>query len=94
MTHLLSNFPQGFRLDFEFEENEYFTNQILSKSYFLAESPDTTEMVYDHAQGYVLLFNLLIPLVVPILIGKKARTCLFASKSRNNATRPPTRLVP
>lgn len=41
----------GFRLDFVFEENEYFTNTVLSKSYFLSESPDSSEMVYDHAEG-------------------------------------------
>lgn len=43
----------GFRLDFHFESNEYFTNQVLSKEYHLV-NPTTaghSEMVYDHATG-------------------------------------------
>ncbi|TPX36368.1 hypothetical protein SmJEL517_g01551 [Synchytrium microbalum] len=43
----------GFRLEFVFSENPYFTDTTLTKTYFLALSPDPSdsEVVYDHAEG-------------------------------------------
>jgi nucleosome assembly protein 1-like 1 len=44
----------GFALDFYFAENEYFTNSVLTKTYFLEYSPETAEEIYDHAEGTVI----------------------------------------
>jgi nucleosome assembly protein 1-like 1 len=42
----------GFRLDFEFEENSYFTNTLLTKTYYYQEEPGYGgDFVYDHAEG-------------------------------------------
>ena len=42
----------GFRLIFEFAENEFFTNKTLSKSYFYQEeSGYGGDFIYDHAEG-------------------------------------------
>ncbi|KAG0259205.1 hypothetical protein BG011_002795 [Mortierella polycephala] len=42
----------GFRLDFEFSPNDFFTNTILSKTYFYNEELGYGgEFVYDHAEG-------------------------------------------
>ncbi|KAJ3302254.1 glycerol transporter, partial [Blyttiomyces sp. JEL0837] len=43
----------GFKLVFTFAENEYFTNTVLEKTYFLVNSPDTAygDVVYDRAEG-------------------------------------------
>ncbi|KAK4193091.1 nucleosome assembly protein 1 [Podospora australis] len=42
----------GFRLIFEFEENEYFTNKIITKTYFYQnESGYGGDFIYDHAEG-------------------------------------------
>src|SRR6266498_5019184 len=42
----------GFRLDFEFEENPYFTNTLLTKTYYYQEEPGYGgDFVYDHAEG-------------------------------------------
>lgn len=42
----------GFRLIFEFGENEFFTNKTISKSYFYQEeSGYGGDFIYDHAEG-------------------------------------------
>ncbi|KAJ3240874.1 hypothetical protein HDU78_002076 [Chytriomyces hyalinus] len=43
----------GFKLEFFFSENEFFSNTKLEKTYFLINSPDTSygDVVYDHAEG-------------------------------------------
>lgn len=42
----------GFRLIFEFGENEYFTNKIITKTYFYQnESGYGGDFIYDHAEG-------------------------------------------
>ncbi|KAG0207874.1 hypothetical protein BGX28_001023 [Mortierella sp. GBA30] len=42
----------GFRLDFEFSPNEFFTNTILTKTYHYNEEPGYGgDFVYDHAEG-------------------------------------------
>ncbi|KAJ5502000.1 hypothetical protein N7463_004874 [Penicillium fimorum] len=42
----------GFRLIFEFSENEFFTNKTLTKSYFYKdESGYGGDFIYDHADG-------------------------------------------
>ncbi len=42
----------GFRVIFEFAENEYFTNSIITKTYFYQEeSGYGGDFIYDHAEG-------------------------------------------
>ncbi|KAI9351304.1 hypothetical protein BDR26DRAFT_423766 [Obelidium mucronatum] len=43
----------GFKLEFFFSENAFFTNKKLEKTYYLINSPDTSfgDVVYDHAEG-------------------------------------------
>ena len=42
----------GFRLIFEFDENEYFTNKTVTKTYFYQnESGYGGDFIYDHAEG-------------------------------------------
>lgn len=42
----------GFRLIFEFAENEYFTNKTLSKTYYYQEENGYGgDFIYDHAEG-------------------------------------------
>ncbi len=44
----------GFKLEFEFDtaKNDYFTNQILTKSYFYQDEVGFSgDLVYDHAEG-------------------------------------------
>jgi nucleosome assembly protein 1-like 1 len=42
----------GFRLIFEFDENEYFTNKTITKTYFYQnESGYGGDFIYDHAEG-------------------------------------------
>ena len=43
----------GFRLIFEFAENEYFNNKIITKTYFYQEeSGYGGDFIYDHAEGH------------------------------------------
>ena len=74
----------GFTLEFEFEENEYFTNKVLTKSYYLND--ERIELVYDHALGYKILIDLDV-----ILIGKKTGISISSFKLKNNVTSLPTR---
>ena len=42
----------GFRLIFEFSENDFFTNQTITKTYFYqTESGYGGDFIYDHAEG-------------------------------------------
>ncbi|KAL8987623.1 MAG: hypothetical protein Q9177_003188 [Variospora cf. flavescens] len=42
----------GFRLIFEFADNDYFTNQVITKTYYYqAESGYGGDFIYDHAEG-------------------------------------------
>lgn len=42
----------GFRLIFEFAENEYFTNQTITKTYYYQEENGYGgDFIYDHAEG-------------------------------------------
>jgi nucleosome assembly protein 1-like 1 len=42
----------GFRLIFEFDENKFFTNKIITKTYFYQnESGYGGDFIYDHAEG-------------------------------------------
>lgn len=42
----------GFKLEFEFAENPFFTNKILTKTYYyMEESGPSNVFLYDHAEG-------------------------------------------
>jgi nucleosome assembly protein 1-like 1 len=41
----------GFKLDFEFTENDFFTNKVLSKTYYYQDNMSGGDYVYDHAEG-------------------------------------------
>ena len=42
----------GFRIEFEFAENEFFTNKVLTKSYFYQQQAGYGgDFIYDHAEG-------------------------------------------
>ncbi|KAF9577317.1 hypothetical protein BGW38_007536 [Lunasporangiospora selenospora] len=42
----------GFRLDFEFAPNDFFSNTVLSKTYYYQDEPGYGgDFVYDHAEG-------------------------------------------
>ncbi|ORY04646.1 NAP-domain-containing protein [Basidiobolus meristosporus CBS 931.73] len=49
LSYLDSN--PGFKLDFEFSENEYFENSVLSKTYYYKQSSENGELVFDHSEG-------------------------------------------
>ncbi|KAJ3107880.1 hypothetical protein HDU97_002812 [Phlyctochytrium planicorne] len=48
----LDNTP-GFKLEFTFDSNDYFENKVLTKTYFLINSPDSTygDIIFDKAEG-------------------------------------------
>ncbi|KAI7906540.1 uncharacterized protein BX663DRAFT_496805 [Cokeromyces recurvatus] len=41
----------GFKLEFEFSENDYFTNKVLTKTYYYQDHAYGGDFVYDHAEG-------------------------------------------
>src|SRR5690606_32810777 len=44
--------PPGFKLIFEFAENEYFTNKTITKTYYYQEHNGYGgDFIYDHAEG-------------------------------------------
>ncbi|KAJ3156784.1 hypothetical protein HDU86_003550 [Geranomyces michiganensis] len=50
--HYLEDNP-GFKLEFFFGENEFFTDSVLTKTYFLENSEEAAygDVMYDHAEG-------------------------------------------
>lgn len=49
----------GFKLDFVFSDNEFFTNSVLTKTYYMTEfpHPEYGDVVFDHAEGYILFLT-------------------------------------
>jgi nucleosome assembly protein 1-like 1 len=48
----------GFRIEFEFAENEFFTNKVLTKSYFYQQQAGYGgDFIYDHAEGMDIQWN-------------------------------------
>ncbi|KAI9487717.1 MAG: nucleosome assembly protein-domain-containing protein [Benjaminiella poitrasii] len=41
----------GFRLEFEFEQNDFFSNKVLDKTYHYQENVSGGDYVYDYAKG-------------------------------------------
>ncbi|KAF2205803.1 NAP-domain-containing protein [Delitschia confertaspora ATCC 74209] len=73
----------GFRLIFEFEENEYFTNKTLTKTYFYREENGYFgDFIYDHAEGCEIDWK----------TGKNLTVRIESKKQRNKNTKQ-TRVV-
>jgi len=58
LTHLmdikstpLDGAVQGFTLSFHFSENEYFTNNVLTKTYYLADDEISGDLVFDRVEA-------------------------------------------
>ena len=70
----------GFRLIFEFAENEFFTNKVINKAYFYQEeSGYGGDFIYDHAEGDIISWN----------SGKDLTVKIESKKQRNKSTPPP-----
>ena len=73
----------GFRLIFEFAENEYFTNKTITKTYFYQEeSGYGGEFIYDHAEGDKINWK----------AGKDLTVTVESKKQRNKNTKQ-TRII-
>ncbi|KAF2272296.1 NAP-domain-containing protein [Westerdykella ornata] len=73
----------GFRLIFEFEENEYFENKTLSKTYYYQEENGYGgDFIYDHAEGEKINWK-----------PSKDLTVKIESKKQRNKTTKQTRVV-
>lgn len=72
----------GFRLDFEFEENEYFTNKILQKTFIYEEDEDdfSGDLVYGQTRGDRIFWKEGKSLIPPPLNGRgESRSTLIIS---------------
>jgi nucleosome assembly protein 1-like 1 len=70
----------GFRLIFEFAENEYFTNKTITKTYFYqTESGYGGDFIYDHAEGDKIEWK----------AGKDLTVRVESKKQRNKSEFPP-----
>lgn len=73
----------GFRLIFEFAENEYFSNKVITKTYFYQnESGYGGDFIYDHAEGSKIEWA----------AGKDLTVRIESKKQRNKNTKQ-TRVV-
>ncbi|KAK9764429.1 histone chaperone [Basidiobolus ranarum] len=41
----------GFQIEFEFEENEWFTNQVLTKTYYYQPSAEVGDLISERSEG-------------------------------------------
>ncbi|OAD72762.1 hypothetical protein PHYBLDRAFT_89747, partial [Phycomyces blakesleeanus NRRL 1555(-)] len=77
----------GFKLDFEFSPNAFFTEKILSKVYYYQDHAYGGDFVYDHAEGCEIHWN----------EGKNLTVTVETKKQRHkgtNKTRVVKRTVP
>ncbi|KAL9093313.1 MAG: hypothetical protein Q9165_004054 [Trypethelium subeluteriae] len=73
----------GFRLIFEFAENEFFTNKTITKTYFYQEENGYGgDFIYDHAEGDTINWN----------TGKDLTVKIESKKQRNKNTKQ-TRVI-
>ncbi|KAJ5643075.1 Nucleosome assembly protein 1 [Penicillium longicatenatum] len=73
----------GFRLIFEFAENEFFTNKTISKTYYYKdESGYGGDFIYDHAEGSKIDWK-----------AEKDLTLRLESKKQRNKNTKQTRVV-
>jgi nucleosome assembly protein 1-like 1 len=74
----------GFRLIFEFAENEFFTNRAITKTYFYQnESGYGGDFIYDHAEGDKIDWK----------DGKDLTVRVESKKQRNKSKSPAMRLL-
>lgn len=67
----------GFRLIFEFDENEFFTNKTITKTYFYQEENGYGgDFIYDHAEGDKIDWK----------AGKDLTVRIESKKQRNKST--------
>jgi nucleosome assembly protein 1-like 1 len=70
----------GFRLIFEFAENEFFTNKVMTKTYFYQEENGYGgDFIYDHAEGDKIDWK----------PGKDMTVKIESKKQRNKSKSPP-----
>ncbi|KAI8990335.1 hypothetical protein BDB01DRAFT_506466 [Pilobolus umbonatus] len=77
----------GFLLEFEFTENEFFTNKVLTKTYHYQDNVSGGDYVYDHAEGCTVNWK----------DGKNLTVAIETKKQRHkgtNKTRVVKRTVP
>lgn len=75
----------GFRLIFEFAENEYFTNKIITKTYYYQnESGYGGDFIYDHAEGDKIDWKPGMDLTVRIEQKKQRNKSKFEFQSRSS----------
>ncbi|ORX97726.1 NAP-domain-containing protein [Basidiobolus meristosporus CBS 931.73] len=77
----------GFKLEFDFSENEYFNNTVLTKTYYYQQSATSGDLVFDHAEGTVIEWK----------EGKDLSVTIETKKQRHkstNKTRVVKRTVP
>jgi len=48
---LLEGDKQGFILSFHFKENPYFTNSVITKTYYLVDEEITGDLIFDHVEA-------------------------------------------
>jgi nucleosome assembly protein 1-like 1 len=78
----------GFRLIFEFEENEFFENKTLTKTYYYQEENGYGgDFIYDHAEGDKIEWKAGKDLTVRIE-SKKQRNRSECHKNLNTRTKP------
>ena len=53
---LLAHNP-GFRLEFEFDENDYFTDKVLVKTYYLDDTDSDSSVMFDRAEGCAITWK-------------------------------------
>ncbi|MCJ1337446.1 hypothetical protein MMC09_002728 [Bachmanniomyces sp. S44760] len=73
----------GFRLIFEFADNEFFTNKTITKTYYYQEENGYGgDFIYDHAEGYKIDWK-----------SSKELTVRVESKKQRNKNTKQTRVV-
>lgn len=71
----------GFRLIFEFGENEFFTNKVITKTYYYQEeSGYGGDFIYDHAEGDKINWK----------PGQDLTVRVESKKQRNKSKKPPS----
>jgi nucleosome assembly protein 1-like 1 len=88
----------GFRIEFEFSENEFFTNKVLTKSYFYQQQAGYGgDFIYDHAEGMDIQWKEGKDLTVKIETKRQRNKSMFSLYYPNidtNQTRIVKRSVP
>lgn len=94
---------QGFKLEFVFQENPYFSDKSLFKTYLLSNNPDSPygDMVYEKAEGSKISWKADKNLAVKIEVKKQRHKgicicfvhCRIAHSKRGNIGTKETRTI-